>query len=148
MCAPQLPRHIERIGKGRQHEFSGFSGERLDYRSRRGSCVPVRNLPRTNSCRPFSRKCVPPNRIKGSPFSLQSEQRNGESAAICGGGRGIRTPGRVITVEISLGRRSYAQRIEQRFLISRQPSVPIGFLCFLSLKYHQRCVRLFFIRLS
>ena len=65
-----------------------------------------------------------------------------------GGGRGIRTPGEVITIAFTLGRRSYAQRIEQRFLRSRQLSVPIGFLCFLSLKYHQRCVRLFFIRLS
>ena len=87
---PRLLRRRQRIRECRQHLFADFSGERLDYRSRRGNYVPVRNLSRTNSRRPFSRKCVPPNRIKGSLFSLQSEQRIGESAAICGGGRGIR----------------------------------------------------------
>ena len=181
----------------RRQTTSAIENERGSFQPPIGSCVPVRNLSRTNSRRPFSRKCVPPNRIKGSLFSLQSEQRIGESAAIhrderadlpaahspreqppretirknpkqfgtsryekepenrlslpskiCGGGRGIRTPGEVITIAFTLGRRSYAQRIEQRFLRSRQLSVPIGFLCFLSLKYHQRCIRLFFIRLS
>ena len=80
----------------------------------------------------------------------QPLQTAGGSLAIdqIGGGLGIRTPGGVITVAFTLGRRSYAQRIEQRFLRSRQLFVPIGFLCFLSLKYHQRCIRLFFIRLS
>ena len=79
---PRLLRRRQRIRECRQHLFADFSGERLDYRSRRGNYVPVRNLSRTNSRRPFSRKCVPPNRIKGSLFSLQSEQRIRESAAI------------------------------------------------------------------
>ena len=68
----------------------------------------------------------------------QCEQFTLSRAQSSGGGLGIRTPGGVITVAFTLGRRSYAQRIEQRFLSSRQPSVPIGFLCFLSLKYHQQ----------
>ena len=47
-----------------------------------------------------------------------------------GGERGIRTPGRVITVAITLGRLSYAQRIEQRFLHLLRTPFSIGFLYF------------------
>lgn len=66
----------------RRQTTIAIENERGSFQPPIGSCVPVRNLPRTNSRRPFSRKCVPPNRIKGSLFSLQSEQRIGESAAI------------------------------------------------------------------
>ena len=66
----------------RRQTTSAIENERGSFQPPIGNCVPVRNLSRTNSRRPFSRKCVPPNRIKGSLFSLQSEQRNGESAAI------------------------------------------------------------------
>lgn len=66
----------------RRQTTIAIENERGSFQPPIGSCVPVRNLPRTNSRRPFSRKCVPPNRIKGPLFSLQSEQRIGESAAI------------------------------------------------------------------
>ena len=66
----------------RRQTTSAIENERGSFQPPIGSCVPVRNLSRTNFYRPFSRKCVPSNRIKGSLFSLQSERRIRESAAI------------------------------------------------------------------
>ena len=66
----------------RRQATSAIENERGSFQPPIGSCVPVRNLSRTNFCRPFNRKCVPSNRIKGSLFSLQSERRIRESAAI------------------------------------------------------------------
>ena len=74
--------NVESRANLRRRATSAIENERGSFQPPNDSCAPVRNLPRTNSRRPFSRKCVPTNRIKGSLFSLQSEQRIGESAAI------------------------------------------------------------------